>query len=131
MKIGRKTVSIIATLLIVGAFLFMLYKSCMSIEQMTDIFDNTRGIGDNLAPKIATDIHQKYFLFDKNIFLLIGGFIATLIFSQFMIMKNLFDGQVENFELHQGTKLSLNNQINNTKREINQNIKDLGDLDVF
>lgn len=131
MKIGRKTVSIIATLLIVGAFLFMLYKSCMSIEKMTDIFDNTRGIGGNLAPKIATDIHQKYFLFDKNIFLLIGGFIATLIFSQFMIMKNLFDGQVENFELHQGTKLSLNNQINRTKREINQNIKDLGDSDVF
>lgn len=131
MKIGRKTVSIIATLLIVGAFLFMLYKSCMSIEQMTDIFDNTHGIGSKLAPKVANDIHQKYFLFDKNIFLLIGGFIATLIFSQFMTMKSLFDGQVENFELHQGTKLSLNNQINNTKREINQNIKDLGDLDVF
>lgn len=115
-KLKKIIIGIIA-LVVASMFAFALYKSRMSVDQMTEIFDNTKGIGASLAPKIANDIHQEYFLFDKNIFLLIGGFIGTLIFSQFMIMKCMINGQCENFELHQGTRLGLGNKINLLKRE--------------
>lgn len=129
MRENKKTISIIATIIITSVFIFALYKSNMTVEQMTDIFDNTRGIGSKLAPSIANDIHNQYFLFSKNIFMLIGGFIGFLILGQFLTIRSIYEGQSENFELHQGTKLKLTNQINKTKREINQNLKELKDCD--
>ena len=114
---NKKIIFSIIAIMMSVLFLFALYRSCMSITQMTQIFDNTKGIGAKLAPSIANDIDKEYFLFDKNIFLLIGGFIFTLILGQFLIIKSITEGQMENFELHHGTGLQVCNKISLLQRD--------------
>jgi len=117
MRKDKKVIFTIIAITMSVLFVFALYKSCMSIDQMTQIFDNTKGIGAKLAPSIANDINKEYFLFDKNIFLLIGGFIFALVLGQFLIIKSIAEGQMENFELHHGTRLQVCNKTSLLQRD--------------